>query len=79
MARLLLPKPGASKLRPASQIRPSKPFHPARETISIARKDVLSILKKQFIYETCVDMIESNITRNNHIAVRKMSGPRNVV
>ena len=32
-------RPGVSKLRPAGQIRPAKPFHPAREA-------VLSMMKK---------------------------------
>jgi len=32
--------PGVSKLRPAGQIRPAKPFHPARG-------DILSITKKK--------------------------------
>jgi len=32
-------RPGVSKVRPAGQIRPAKPFHPAREA-------VLSMMKK---------------------------------
>jgi len=42
-------KARVSKLRPAGQIRPAKPFHPARE-------DILSIMKNQYIYEKFTDL-----------------------
>jgi len=55
--------PGVSKLRPAGQMRPAKPFYPAREAI-------LSMMKKYYTvtYEKFVDVVEYNISRNNHIA-----------
>ena len=54
---------GVSKLQPAGQMRPAKPFHPAREAI-------LSMIKNniQYTYEKFVDLVEYNIFRNNHIA-----------
>jgi len=58
---------GVSKLRPAGQIWPVKPFYPAREGISSGRIDILSIMKKQYTYETFVDLVEYNLFRNNHI------------
>ena len=40
---------------------------PAHEAVSSGRKYSLSVMK-QYIYETFVDMLECNISRNNHIA-----------
>jgi len=44
-------------------MRPAKPFYPAREAI-------LSMMKKYYTvtYEKFVDVVEYNISRNNHIA-----------
>jgi len=53
-------KPGISRIRPAGQIRPAKLFHSAGE-------DILSVKKKQYIYEKFVDLVECNISRNNNI------------
>jgi len=39
--------------------------NPAHETILSGRKDVLSVLKKYYFYETF--LVECNISRNNHI------------
>ena len=40
---------GVSKQRPADQIRPAMPFHPAREAISSGHKDISSIIKDNTI------------------------------
>ena len=52
---------GFSTLRPAGKIRPAKPFHPVP-------KHVLPIIKTQYVYEKCVDLVEC-----------KVSDPRTVV
>jgi len=39
----------------------------AREASSSGRKDSLLIMKKQYIYENTVDLVECNILRNNNI------------
>ena len=51
---------GVSKLCPAGQMRPAKPFYLACDAI-------LSIMKKWYIYENFFDLVECNIFRNNHI------------
>jgi len=51
---------GFSELWPAGQIRPAEPFHPAA-------KHILPMMKKLYIYEKCVDVIECDISRKNHI------------
>jgi len=65
--------PGVSKLRPAGQIQPAKPFHPPREAVSFGRNDSLSIMKK-YIQGTFVDL--ENVTYPETIALRKMFGLR---
>jgi len=63
LSKLFYLKPVVSKLRPAGQMRPAKPFHPAR-------KAILSMIKNniQYTYEKFIDLVEYNIFRNNHIA-----------
>jgi len=50
---------GFFTLRPASQIRPTKPFH-------TDAKHILPIMKN-YIYKICVDLVECNIFRRKHI------------
>jgi len=58
--------PGVSKLwRPAGQIRPAKPFHPARE-------DILSIMKKEKIYKSF--LIWQYVTYTKTKTLHKISG-----
>jgi len=45
-----LSTPGVSKLLPVGQIRPTKPFQPAREAISSGHKDILPTIKKMQIW-----------------------------
>jgi len=45
---------------PRVNIRPAKPFHPAA-------KHILPMMKKYFIYKECVDLLECDISRKNHI------------
>jgi len=42
--------------------------NPASETISSTRKHILSIMKKISYYETFVDFVECNISRNVYVA-----------
>jgi len=44
----------------AGLIRPAKPFRPAT-------KHIFPIMRKWYIYEKCVDLVEWNISRKNHI------------
>jgi len=69
---------GSFKLRPAGQTQPAKSFHPAT-------KHIVPIMKK-YIYEKCVDLVESIISRNitqdvwpsNCCAIAMWSFPKNV-
>ena len=49
-----------STLWPVGQIWSAKPFH-------LAAKQILPIMKKYYICEKCVDLVECNICRKNHI------------
>ena len=42
-------RPVVSKLRPTGQMRPAKPFHPAREAISSMMKKLYAGLKKNLL------------------------------
>ena len=61
---------GASKLRPVGQLRPVKPFHPARG-------DILSIIKKEENYKSL--LIWQFVTYSETKTLRKMSGLRTIV
>jgi len=40
-------------------MRPARPFNPAREAVLM--------MKTQFIYEKCIDLVECDLFRDNHI------------
>ena len=42
-------------------------LNPPRDGVSSGRKDILPIIKKQYIYEKCINFQECNISWNNQI------------
>jgi len=56
-----------SNLQVSGQIWPAKLFQPGHEGISSGRVDILSIMKKQYIYETFVDLVECNLFWNSYV------------
>jgi len=59
-------RPRVSKLQAAGQIRPVKPFHPAREATEAYSSWGLQT-KRQYTYEKFVDLVECNLFENNDI------------
>jgi len=76
--KLLLSIPGVTKLRPAGQIRPAKPFHPARADILPMRKN--NITKENLLIWQKHFLKQSHFVRCPAIGLlsNSLCGPRTV-